>query len=59
MLASGCWQRDPRGEITGVRYWSSQPWTDGIGESEMSLGDSGFDPSRIYIARAACPPSGR
>jgi hypothetical protein len=51
------WQRDAAGRITGVRYWSSQPWTEGIGESEHSIGDDGFDPSRIYIARAACPPS--
>ena len=52
------WQRDAANRITGVRYWSSQPWTEGIGESEHPIGETGFDPSRIYIARAACPPPG-
>jgi hypothetical protein len=37
-----------------IRYWSSQPWTDGIGRSESALGPTGFDPTRIYIARAMC-----
>lgn len=39
-----------------VRYWSSQPWTEGIGVSEMVIDDSGagFDPTQIYVARAAC-----
>jgi len=52
------WKRDDTARITAVRYWSSQPWTDGIGESESPIGDGGFDLSRIYIARAACPPPG-
>ena len=38
-----------------IRYWSSQPWTDGIGRSETPFGDGGFDPTRIYVARANCP----
>jgi hypothetical protein len=50
------WKRDAAERITGVRYWSSQPWTDGIDVSESAIGDGGFDPSRIYIARASCPP---
>ena len=51
------WDRDEAGTITGVRYWSSQPWTEGIGVSEMVIDDSGagFDPAQIYVARAACP----
>ncbi len=51
------WDRDDAGSITGIRYWSSQPWTDGIGESEMAVRATpdAFDPGRIHIARAACP----
>jgi hypothetical protein len=37
-----------------IRYWSSQPWTDGIDRSESPFGDGGFEPSRIYLARASC-----
>lgn len=54
MIFTG-WDRDPTGAITGIRYWSSQPWTDGIGHSSMSLDDAGFDPAQVYIARARCP----
>jgi hypothetical protein len=36
-----------------LRYWSSQPWTDGIGFSEATLGTD-FDSSRVHVARAAC-----
>ena len=49
------WDRDDAGAITGIRYWSSQPWTDGIGYSSMSLDDAGFDPAQVYLARARCP----
>jgi hypothetical protein len=48
------WDRDDAGAIAGVRYWSSQPWTDGIGESSMVLGDDGFDRAQVYLARATC-----
>jgi hypothetical protein len=50
------WDRDAAGTITGIRYWSSQPWTDGIGESSTAVGagDGAFDPAQIYIARARC-----
>ncbi len=48
------WKRDAAGQITGIKYWSSQPWTDGIGISEGEIGEGGFDLSRIYIARATC-----
>jgi hypothetical protein len=37
-----------------MRYWSSQPWTEGIGRSEMALGPDGWDPAKIYVARPAC-----
>ena len=37
-----------------IRYWSSQPWTDGIDRSQSVLGDGGFEPARIYVARARC-----
>ena len=51
------WIRDDAGSITGIRYWSSQPWTDGIGTSETDVraATDAFDPSRIHIARADCP----
>ena len=51
------WDRDPAGASTGIRYWSSQPGTDGIGEAESAVGSApdAFDPARIYIARARCP----
>jgi hypothetical protein len=51
------WDRDDAGTITGIRYWSSQPWTEGIGVSEMAIDDTGagFDPAQVYVARAACP----
>jgi hypothetical protein len=49
------WERDPSGEPIAIRYWSSQPWTEGIGISEMPLGDNGWDREQIHIARAACP----
>jgi hypothetical protein len=38
----------------GIRYWSSQPWTDGIDRSASPFGAEGFEKSRIYVARAAC-----
>ena len=49
------WERDRAGALTKIRYWSSQPWTEGIGTSDMPIGDGGFDPAHIYIARATCP----
>lgn len=50
------WDRDDTGAIAGIRYWSSQPWTEGIDVSEMVIDDTGagFDPAQIYVARAAC-----
>jgi hypothetical protein len=51
------WDRDATGAITGIRYWSSQPWTSGIGESWTAIGpaEDAFDPAQVYIARARCP----
>jgi hypothetical protein len=50
------WNRDDAGAITGIRYWSSQPWADGIGTAESTLGatDAAYDLSRVYVARASC-----
>lgn len=36
-----------------IRYWSSQPWTEGIGRSEGTLGEE-FDEARVFVARADC-----
>lgn len=51
------WQRDAAGAIVGVDYWSSQPWTDGIGRARTTIGvdDASFDPAQVYVARAYCP----
>jgi len=49
------WQRDASGKLVKIRFWSSQPWTEGIAESELPIGDDGVDLERIFIARAACP----
>jgi hypothetical protein len=48
------WIRDDRGAITGLRYWSSQPWTDGMGVSEIAVGSSEGAVARqnVYIGRA-------
>ena len=47
------WVRDEHAAIVGVKYWSSQPWTGGIGVSEFSIGDeaSDMDPKSVFIAR--------
>ena len=51
------WQRDEHGTITGIEYWSSQPWTDGIGRASTPIGAApdAFDPAQVYVARARCP----
>ncbi|HUQ02914.1 MAG TPA: hypothetical protein VM261_10485 [Kofleriaceae bacterium] len=61
------WQRDEAGgeegqeegerRIVGVEYWSSQPWTDGIGRASTTIGvdEASFDPQQVYLARARCP----
>jgi len=52
------WRRSAQGEVTGVRYWSSQPWTDGIGVSEFGIGEEPGDMARdgVFIARLAPSP---
>jgi hypothetical protein len=49
------WERDDDGRIRKIRYWSSQPWTGGIGVSDMEIGEAGFDLAHVHVARAACP----
>lgn len=48
------WVRDERGVITGIRYWSSQPWTHGMGESEMAIGaaEGAVRPEHVFVGRA-------
>jgi hypothetical protein len=48
------WERDAAGQLRKIRYWSSQPWTGGIGVSDMELGDAGFDLAHVHVARASC-----
>ncbi len=44
------------GEITGLRYWSSQPPTDGIGYQTEYFGEtSGINRNRFYIGRVRKP----
>lgn len=51
------WLRDGDGDIIGLRYWSTQPWTDGIGVSAHFFGHERDDVDRgaIFIARAFPP----
>lgn len=51
------WLRDGDGEIEGVRYWSTQNSTDGIGYNEEYFGTSGssLSPSHFYAARVYMP----
>lgn len=51
------WLRDNSGKITGLRYWSSQPWTDGIGTSShlFGTGKDQVDRSAFFIGRARLP----
>jgi hypothetical protein len=48
------WVRGPGGTVVAIRYWSSQPWTGGLGVSESVIGDGDgeVDRARIYVARA-------
>lgn len=48
--------RDDAGRISGVKYWSSQPTTRGIGERvEMFEPDGPVRRDELYIARALAP----
>ena len=48
------WQRDATGTITAIEFWSSQPWTDGVGRSTRRIGEGPRDIDReaIHVARA-------
>lgn len=48
------WVRNESGEITAMRYWSSQKSTNGIGEHEEQIGANTGDinPDKIYLVRA-------
>lgn len=46
------WVRDEAGRITGFRYWSSQPATNGIGERVEHFGpDGGMSEEYTYFGR--------
>jgi hypothetical protein len=46
------WIRNKEQSIVGVEYWSSQPWTEGIGASDFAIGQGGdIDPDAVFIAR--------
>lgn len=51
------WLTDGDGDIEGVRYWSTQGSTDGIGYNEEYFGASGsyLDPSYFFAARVYTP----
>ena len=52
------WARDPKNpkKITGLRYWSSQPSTKGIGyKVESFAGEKAIETKRLYITRAGAP----
>lgn len=54
------WVKDAEGRRTGIRYWSSQKATRGIGEREESIGADGVDAEQIFIGRAgAAAPAPR
>ena len=47
------WERDSQGNITGIRYRSSQKRTNGIGEmtEPVGAGSRALNPKRIYLCR--------
>lgn len=50
------WVRNTAGAITGVRYWSTQTSTDGIGYQTESFGETtGMNPARFWIGRLRKP----
>ena len=48
------WQRDKFGVIRGIKFWSSQVWSHGIGTVAMVIGPQrgAVDRRRIFLARA-------
>jgi hypothetical protein len=50
------WVLGPGGEISGIKYWSAQKKTKGIGYREEKIGTArGLDENRIYIGRLKKP----
>lgn len=51
------WERDGDGGIIGIKYWSSQSSTDGIGVNSEYFGTGGsrIDPSFFFAARGRMP----
>lgn len=51
------WVLDGSGNVTGIRYWSCQSGTDGIGYAEEYFGSGGsdMDPAYFYAARGWMP----
>ena len=46
------WTRDDSGGITGMRYWSTQPGTNGISERVEQYGpDGGISKEYTYFCR--------
>jgi hypothetical protein len=45
------WVKDKQGKITGLRYWSTQKSTKGIGQRTEHIGAKGIKRDEIYIAR--------
>ncbi|MEM9493045.1 MAG: hypothetical protein AAGC55_28100 [Myxococcota bacterium] len=53
------WLRDQSGQVIGLRYWSTQPWTDGIDVSSHRIGTGRHqvDGRAIFIGRVQLPAS--
>ena len=45
------WEKDKRGRITALRYWSTQGSTKGIGINTERVGPKGIKLEEVYIAR--------
>ncbi len=51
------WVRGADGGIRGIRYWSCQKATQGIGVREEEFGgEQGVDPAQVYVARVGLKP---
>ena len=51
------WERDEEGRILGIRYWSTQSSTNGIGERTERFGEDGSTVKRdeLYVVRVGRP----
>jgi hypothetical protein len=45
------WVKDDQGNITGIKYRSSQGSTDGIGDRTEMFKERGINPDKIYVGR--------